>query len=86
MMAVAAIASTEEGGCSDDLALLPEINRVAGVGKQCRASAAYFNKHQAVPVEHDQVDLTAAGPKVARDRAQTRIAQIAVRKLLGVVA
>ena len=80
------IARAEECGCANDLALLVMIDGEARLGETRGLPISDFNKHEALLIEHDQVDFSTAGAKVPCNRAQPLVDEKSQGVLLGVIA
>jgi len=72
--------------CSNDLALLVDIDGQAGPSEAIAAAIAYFDKDQAIPVAHNQIDFAEAATEVPRNRSQARAFQESVGESLSVKA
>lgn len=75
----------EHFGRADEPALLVIIDRQDGPGEAAVRAIAYFDKDQAIVIEHDQVDLSMTATVIARYGAQALIPQESECELLGVV-
>lgn len=71
------------GGSANDFSLLAMIDCVAGRRERSRSAVPYFDKRQAVPIQHDQIDFATAAVEVSRNGTEILIDEIIERQLFG---
>lgn len=69
------VSGQEHCGGAHKLLLLSVIHRNCGRHESGRLAITYFDENEAVVMEHDEVDLTAAMMKVTGNQPQTLIRQ-----------
>ena len=71
------------GGSTNDFSLLVVIDCMTRRRERSRSAIPYFDKRQAVPIQHDQVDFTAAAVEVSRNGTEILSDQIIERQLFS---
>jgi len=73
-------------GSANDFSLLAMIDCVAGWRERSGSTIPYFDKRQAVPIQHDQVDFAAAAVEVPRNGTEIPSDEIIERQLFSLTA
>jgi len=74
------------GGSANDFPLLAMIDCMAGGRERSTSAIPNFDKRQAVPIEHDQVDFATAAAEVPRNGAEIPSDEIVERQLFSLTA
>jgi hypothetical protein len=72
----------EHLGGPDQLALLAPVDGQGGTRKCTGGSIPNLDEHQAIVIQHDQVDFAMAAAIIAFDRLQSPVLQVSTGKLL----
>jgi hypothetical protein len=73
----------EHLGGQDELVLLVSVYCQRSAGERAGRSITHFDEHQAILIEHDEIDFAAAATVIARDLLQTPAFEVSARKLFG---
>lgn len=73
-------------GGPDQLSLLVAVDRHRRARKRTRGSVANLDEHQAIVIEHDEVDFAVTAAEIVGDRRESAVSQVSKRELFGSVA